>query len=540
MQNYDEIIKSLTVEEAVGQLMCIGIPNGYTMEDMDKIDELCKRTLPGSIFMAKKTPEFIKAVTDIANKYVKIPVMIVTDIENGPGSCIDGVPELPQPMAWGACNDEKLIEEAGEETAKICRLHGIHWTFGPIVDLNINPRNAESNIRSVSDNPDRVIKIAGAHMRGLMKSGYMVTSCKHFPGQGTDDRNSHFCTTINPLSKEEWWNTFGKVYKAVIEQGTASIMVGHSTLPFYQKQKDEFFGEYPVCLSRELMTDLLKGELGFDGCIVSDAMSMIGIAARMPLDRLAIEFFNAGGDNYLFPTSQDFECTINAVKSGEISKDRLYDAVRRNLVLKEKARLFEDQEKVLAEIKLGRDFVEIAQEVADKSVKVVRNLNGTIPFSDFKSKKVLMFHMIGRFDHEPPTGKELEPFKKAFEDRGYEVTEYYRGSYAKVKEEIVKDYDLVLVNCKMSSRDYHGSSLRVGWDEIMIFWHAAVLQHKNVIFTSFGDPYKIYEFPYLKEYINAFSLTRESQEAVAKVILGEIEPTAKNPVNFPPFFDYED
>ena len=540
MIDYDKIIDSLTPEEAVGQLMCIGIPNGYTMDDMDKIDELCKRTLPGSIFVAKKTPEFIKAVTDIANKYVKVPVMMVTDIENGPGSCIDGVPELPQPMAWGACNDEKLIEEAGEETAKICRLHGIHWTFGPIVDLNINPRNAESNIRSVSDNPDRVIKIAGAHMRGLTKNGYMVTSCKHFPGQGTDDRNSHFCTTINHLSKEEWWNTFGKVYKAVIEQGTASIMVGHSTLPFYQKEREEFFGEYPVCLSRELMTDLLKGELGFDGCIVSDAMSMIGIAARMPLDRLAIEFFNAGGDNYLFPTSQDFECTIKAVKSGEISKERLYDAVRRNLVLKEKARLFEDQQKVLDEIKLGRDFIEIAQEVADKSVKVVRNLNGTIPFSDFKSKKILMFHMIGRFDHEPPTGKELEPLKKAFEDRGYQVTEYYRGSYANVKEEIVKDYDLVLVNCKMSSRDYHGSSLRVGWDEIMIFWHAAVLQHKNVIFTSFGDPYKIYEFPYLKEYINAFSLTRETQVAVAKVILGEIEPTAKNPVNFPPFFNYEE
>ena len=540
MINYDEIIKSLTVEEAVGQMMCVAIPNGLTMDDLDEIDELCKRTLPGSIFLAKKTPEFIKAVTDIANKYVKIPVMIATDIENGPGSCINGVPELPQPMAWGACNDEALIEEAGVETAKICRLQGIHWTFGPVVDINYNSRSVETNIRAVSDNPDRVIKIAGAHMRGMLKDGYMVTACKHFPGQGMDDRNSHFCTTTNPMSKEEWWSTYGKVWKSVIDEGTASIMVGHSTLPFYQKERDDFFGELPVGVSYELMTDLLKGELGFDGCIVSDAMSMIGISARMPLDRLAIEFFNAGGDNFLFPTQQDFECTIKAVKSGEISQERLYDAVKRNLILKEKARLFEDQEKVLSEIKLGRDFIEISQEVADKSVKVVRNLNGTIPFKGFKSKKILMFHMIGRYDHEPPTGKELEPFKKAFTDRGFEVTEYYRGNYGDVKREIVKDYDLVLINCKMSSRDYHGGALRVGWDEIMIFWHAAVLQHKNVIFTSFGDPYKIYEFPYLREYINAFSLTCETQEAVAKVILGEIEPTAKNPVNFPPFFDYED
>ncbi len=542
MINYDKIIDNMSVTELVGQVMCDFFPKGSKEEAVAYYEKY----KPGGIFVtwrmtdADKMKDEIQWNIDAITKASKIPAIIAADIEHGPGSHLLKETTLPNNMAWGACNDADLIYKAGIETAKICRQYGVHWTFGPIVDLNINPNNPESNIRSISDDPERVVKIGGAHLKGLTEKGYMVTSCKHFPGQGYDDRNSHFVTVNNGLSQEEWLNTYGYVYKKMIEQGTASIMVGHISLPAFEKsQPDQTGGYLPATLSKSLMTDLLKEKLGFKGCIVSDAMGMIGVAARMPLDRVAVEFIKAGGDMYLFPKPRDYENLYKAVESGEISMERLKDAVRRVLYMKDKARLFENQAEVLAEIDNDFDLSKTAQQIADKSIKVVRNLNNTIPIKLKKGAKVLFLNMVEKFYHEEPDGNEFDAFKQAFEERGYVVDQIFRPTYEQTKKAVF-DYDLVLLNCKMSSRDYHGGSLRVAWDNIMVLWHAIVLQHPNVIFTSFGDPYKLYEFPYLKEYVNVFSFTKESQIAAAKVILGEIKAQGKNPVTLKGYFERED
>lgn len=536
-KNFEKMIDAMTLEELVGQTMCVCFP-GKIMDE-DAVFENFRKMHVGGLFIIDRSPEETKHLIDRANSVVDLPLVVASDIEHGAGNGVMGEPCFPCSMAWGACNDPELIERAGEMTAKICRSYGINYNFGPIVDLNVNPDNPESNIRSISDDPDRVISIGGAFMRGMTKNGYMVTACKHFPGQGTDDRNSHFVTTVNDFSRAKWYRTFGKVYKAFIKAGTASIMVGHSCLPAFDEERDPIFGEKPAVLSRAVMTDLLKGKLNFKGCIVSDAMSMIGVAARLPLDRMAIEFFKAGGDMYLFPSYEDYCYVLEAVKSGEIPMERIKDAVRRVLYMKDKARLFENQEKLLAEIEVDRDeHRRLAQEIADKSIKVLRNFDNVIPADVKPGAKVLLLHMLENFYHEPAKGDEFAAMRRAFLERGYEVTEEFVPSYSYVKDNVDK-HDLILINCKMSARDYHGGSLRVAWDNIMLLWHAKVLQHKRVVFTSFGCPYKIYEFPYLKEYINAFSYTDETQVAVVKVILGEIPSLGKNPVTFKPYFELE-
>ena len=138
---------------------------------------------------------------------------------------------------------------------------------------------------------------------------------------------------------------------------------------------------------------------------------------------------------------------------------------------------------------------------------------------------------VGKFN-------ELAPMRAALEERGYVVEEIYGAKHGQVAK-CIGDCDMVLINCKISSLDYHGATLRVGWDNVMVMWRGYALQHKRVIFTSFGDPYKLYDMPYLKEYINAHSNTPESQRAVVRLILGEIPDRAKNPVDFPPFFRRE-
>ena len=535
LKKYTAMVANLSLDELIGQLMCVNISASTTPE---QFEEYCKVRKPGGIFALRRTGKEMKTFLEIANRYSPIPVIAASDIERGPGMGLLGERMLPDCMAWGACNDAELLKKAGEETAKICRKNGVHWTFAPVVDLNINSNNPESNIRSISDDPARVIAMAGAHMEGMQEKGYMVTACKHFPGQGMDDRNSHFVTVDNPLSKRKWLSTYGAVYKEMIRRGTPAIMTGHITLPAFQPEDEGPLGPLPATLSKALTTDLLKDKLGFQGCVVSDAMGMIGASSHCPIDEMIVRFFNAGGDMYLFPRINEYESLKKAAEDGTVTRQRLLDAAARVMYLKDRARLFEDQDKVLAEIEENIPIAETSQKIADKSIKVVWDKAGIIPTKLPKGSKILLVNAMEDFFHKAPAGNEFEPLKQVLTDAGHQVTELYVPSYAKIKEERDK-YDLILVNLRFSSRDTHGSSLRIAWDNIDAFWHTYIFQHPKVVLTSFGDPYKIREFPYVKTYINAFSATEDSQRAVAKVILGQIPAQGKNPVNFPPYFNRE-
>ena len=187
----ENLFNELSLEDLAGQLMCIQM-NGKKMSD-EEFEELAKKIKPGGLFFGLDTTrETIEKCTEIVNKYAKVPVIIACDVENGPGCVLKDETNLPRAMAWGACDDAELIESAGRATGKICRKNGIHWTFAPVVDINYNKDNPVVNVRAISDSPKQVVKIAGAYIRGLQENGMMMTACKHFPGDGLDDRNQHF------------------------------------------------------------------------------------------------------------------------------------------------------------------------------------------------------------------------------------------------------------------------------------------------------------------------------------------------------------
>ena len=530
----EKILQSMELEDLCGQLLCYEIS---PKDDPKVIDQLFQKIRPGGIFVANMTAEQIKLFTDIANKYTKVPVIVAGDVESGPGSAIVGESLLPHHMSCGACDDVELVEQAAEETAKITRKNGIHWTLSPVADININPNNPVVNNRAIADSPAQVAKIGTAMIRGMQKNGYLMCSCKHFPGDGVDDRNQHFCTSINSLSFEDWMDSFGYVYKEMIREKTASIMAAHIALPSYDGEYDEIKGYKPSVLSRKLITGLLKGELGFDGCVVSDAMSMIGACAMTDLDRLAVEFINAGGDMVLFPEDGDFDLIRQAVIHGEISLERIRDAVSRILKMKERARLFEDQEQVKAEIQWG-DFQAVADKIGEKSIKIVRNTRELVPLKIKQGGKILLVNIQRSEQKQQSYIRCLDELERELNARGYETKSLVNPRHTAIKE-IMDDYDCILVNCKMSSQDYPGGSLRAGWEHFMALWRGYILKHPKMIFTSFGDPYKLYEFPFLHTYINAFSYAESTQRGFVKVLLGEVEATAKSPVALPGFFDRE-
>lgn len=480
-----------------------------------------------------------KSYHALAKQLTGLPCVMTTDIEYGPGSyCLD-LPHMPNPMAWGACNDPDLIERAGELTGRICRKAGVNHILAPVVDLNINFQAANVGIRSVSDDPDRVIKIAGAYIRGVQKKGYLGACLKHFPGDGIDDRNQHFMTIENSLSQEEWMNSYGKVYKELFKQGVMSVMVGHISLPAFQSEREkDVYGALPGTASYDLITGLLKGKLGFEGCVISDAMSMIGICARIKPEKLGTEFFKAGGDLMLFPENGELERLISAVKSGEISIERIKDAATRVLKMKERLRLFEDTD-IDAEIgDISLDLIEmekVGQQISDTAVHVVRNFENVIPFKK-PNPKVLMINLTGHYYYKPIVGDEFRAMADEFCKQGATVKELFDPYHTEV-EEIMDDYDLIVAVTKIH---YHGATLRMGWKNIMSFWRGLVLHHPGMVFVSLDDPYKLYDFPYAKTYINTFGDSDCSMRSAVKLILGKIEDKGKNPVSFKNYFNIED
>lgn len=528
----EQKINELTLEDLVGQTLCISLS---AKSNPEEVEELVKRTKPGGIFVNNMTPESVKFYRDMVNKYVKIPVAVTSDVEDGPHTPFEGGATVPNQMAFGACDDVELVEKAGRVTAELCRKNGVVWGFNPVVDLNYNYNCPETNIRAISDKPEHVIKIAGAYAKGMQKDGMMAVTAKHFPGQGLDDRNSHLVTTENSFSKRRWMKTYGKVYKEMFKLGVKSVMVGHSSLPAFQTEKDEF-GYYPATISKSLLTGLLKGKLGFDGVIVSDAMGMIGISSRVPLEELPIKFLEAGGDMILFPKPYDFDNILKAVNEGRLSLDRLKDAVKRIVKVKEWLHLFEED--YFKDLVIEDDIKEIALKIAEKSIKVLRDFGGVIPTKLEKGSKVLLLNIVEPFFNKPPTGKEFSALKEEFERQGMIVDSMDNADYRKVNE--IKDgYDLIMINSLLSSRNYHGGTMRAGWNNCMMLWDGYALDHPKVIFTSFGDPYKIHDFPYVKTYVNTFSFYEESQIAMVKLVMGQISAVGKNPVQFDGYFDRE-
>ncbi len=531
------IVDRMSLDELCGQVLCYTAPLDVYKGDFSDFEEVIKRTKPGGLFVNSGSAADIKRLEETVNKYLKIPVIISGDTENGPNTIGDYPHRLPTPMAWGAADDASLVEEGGVQTARICRKNGVHWSYAPLADININKNNPVVGTRGISDSPRQVAKIACAYLRGLQKEGLMAGGCKHFPGDGMDDRNQHFCTSINPMSRDEWMSTFGYVYKELIKENPGSIMVGHIALPAFQDDEyDENTGYLPGTLSYNIITKLLKGELGYNGCVVSDALSMVGVSAVVDEDRLPVEFLKAGGDMELFAESSYFDIIKNAVTVGEISMERLKDAVTRVLQLKNSIGLLDGCE---PEIKEEQGFCDVSRLIALKSIKIVKNADNILPLNLNKGSKVLLCNLV-HFNKSCDLYPSLEYVEKAFNDRGIDTIVLQNTGHRAIEKIYNEEKpDAVIVNCRLSEHDSNGGSVRLGWDNIMTFWRGIIFRHPRVVFVSLGDPYKLYELPFLKTYVNTFSSTKESQEAMVEVILGESESVAKNPVELKGFFKRE-
>ncbi|MGR9347103.1 glycoside hydrolase family 3 protein [Rhizobium leguminosarum] len=529
---------SLDLDDKIGQLFTL-IMIGTDEEEFKRIASL----RPGGVtrFFTADLEFERRVISDLVAKS-KVPPIISADLEGSRHSFAFGTPVLGQ-LGLAAVDDVQATERSSEILAREGRAMGVRWSFTPVIDINTAFRSPIVGTRSYGSDVNKIERHAVAHVHGLQRNGVAATA-KHWPGEGYDDRDQHLVTTTNPLSMDEWKETFGRLYRTLITEGVLAIMSGHISLPAYIRSKIPDAGLEafrPASVSRLLNVDLLRDELGFNGIIVSDATPMGGLSAwGHHLDTLPDIIAN-GCDMILFSDEpeEDMAAVKAAVEDGKITPERLEEAVLRVLALKAHLKLFQPSD-VLPDAAEARrllahpDNVAASREYIGRSPTLVKDVNGIFPLDPAKTKRVLL--VDGGIIH-PLMPQPLEFLLPALlRKEGFEVT-IDRPDIVPTPD----DFDLVLYALGDESLLVRG--------RIFVDWHrmgggglfkAMYRPWTNIpsVMISFGHPYHLYDAPRVPAYINAYSTMDSVQEAVVDCMLGRKPFLGTNPVD--PFCGLED
>ncbi|MGO8060218.1 glycoside hydrolase family 3 protein [Rhizobium johnstonii] len=533
-----DVYASLDLDDKIGQLFTL-IMIGTDEEDFKRIASL----RPGGVtrFFTADLEFERRVISDLVAKS-KVPPIISADLEGSRHSFAFGTPVLGQ-LGLAAVDDVQATEKSSEILAREGRAMGVRWSFTPVIDINAAFRSPIVGTRSYGSDVSKIERHAVAHVHGLQRNGVAATA-KHWPGEGYDDRDQHLVTTTNPLSMDEWKETFGRLYRTLITEGVLAIMSGHISLPAYIRSKMPDAGLEafrPASVSRLLNVDLLRDELGFNGIIVSDATPMGGLSAwGHHLDTLPDIIAN-GCDMILFSDApeEDMAAVKAAVEDGRITQERLEEAVLRVLALKAHLKLFQPSDVLPDEAEVRHllahpDSVAASREYIGRSPTLVKDVKGIFPLDPAKTKRVLL--VDGGIIH-PLMPQPLEFLLPALlRKEGFEVT-IDRPDIVPTPD----DFDLVLYTLGDESLLVRG--------RIFVDWHrmgggglfkAMYRPWTNIpsAMISFGHPYHLYDAPRVPAYINAYSTMDSVQEAVVDCMLGRKPFLGTNPVD--PFCGLED
>jgi beta-N-acetylhexosaminidase len=472
-------------------------------------------------------PNIKKAMAAYENAS-RFPLIITEDFERGVGSIYDEFTNMPSEMALGAANNPELAFKFGNAIAKESNSIGVNWLLHPLVDLNLNPLQDLIVERAISDDANRAYPLLKAQIEGMKAQG-VVSTIKHFPGDGATIKNQHFITSANNLSIEDWNASFGTMYQNMINDGVPCIMVGHIQFPAYQT---EMLNDVlpPASLSEELMVGLLKEKMKFNGVIMSDAMNMGGAAGYYKNElETSLAAFEAGVDLVLWPTLKFMDSLEVRIKRGDIPMSRLDDAVERIWGVKEKYGLLKKKETIFYEL-TENDKTEIkisATLVATNAVTLLSDAKA-IPLKPEAHKRLAIVNI----SHEDRTN-ELKFTQNLFQERGFDLdTIIHNPNFLEWGEKLdfFDKYDKVIVAFENRYFSPLGASLLKDKEALGV-WTMGMLPQDKIIAISYSNPYYVnfyFENAYIK--INVYSLDTFSQKAVVDALTGSIPFKGTSPV----------
>ncbi len=537
----EKTLRSMTVDEKVGQLLLPVTRGGFKSTDSDEFEKLRRDIVEvhvGGYHVATGDAAGIAVNVNEMQRLAKVPLLITADLEGGPGYVLFGATRFPLAMAIGATGSEQFAYAAGKATGEEARAIGIGMDFYPVVDVQNNPGNPIINIRSFGEDPNRVSALASAYLKGVQDAGVLATA-KHFPGHGDVATDSHLEMPVLNVPRQRLETLELVPFRAAIDAGVAGVMSAHMYVPSIEPQKG-----LPSTLSHAVLTGLLRDELKFKGLVITDAMDMHGITNNWKEDDATVRAFLAGADVILFPPHTDiaFNALKTAVNDGRISKARLDDSVRR--ILQAKARIGLDRYKPSDVNKLG-DVVgskahrDLAQQICDNAVTLVRDEKHALPLTPPADKRVLQVTLLDSRAgwREGPVGiVSSTELKKRFPNTiSIQLDDGSSRNEFDMARELASLVDVVVVDAFIRVAAYKGSiDLTPGQMEFLR--DLSKNDRKPFVFALFGSPYVLQHLPELPSYILTYDTNPGSELAAVKAITGEIPFKGRLPVSLPGFY----
>ncbi len=525
-------LHEMTLEEKIGQMVAWRYSGHFVNRNSEYFQNLSnlivEQKIGGLIIFGGEVYE-TAILTNTLQKLAEVPLLVASDFERGAGNQIDGATLFPPLMSLGAADSEELAYAMGRITALEGRALGIHMTYAPVVDVNINPDNPIINTRSIGEDPEQVGSIAQAFIKGCQDHGLIATA-KHFPGHGDTDLDSHSVLATITGNRDRLEKVELYPFKKAIEAGVQAIMTAHLHIPALDPTPD-----LPATLSHPILTELLRNEMGFQGMIVTDAMGMGGVTTLYAPEEAALRAVRAGVDMLLLPPEPKkvIDALIDAVREGRISESRIDVSVKR--ILEAKARLGLWRNKFIDIETLDRKIgssenLDQAEKTFDRSMTLVRNEGNLLPLSE--EKKMAVFSLSS----DPGGYFAGRTFVEELKMRNPQIMEFF--AEASTGEEFIaeavekaKDVEVVIVGIFSRLRAGKGS---VGIDPRHIQLIRALSEGSpSVAVISFGSPYFLRHFSDTDVYLCAYRYSDEAQRSAAKALFGEIDITGKLPVSIP-------
>ncbi len=389
----DSVYNSMSIKERIGQLYMVQVMSKNSDQVNNAVIDLIKDEHIGGVIYSNGGPYRQAQLNNKLQAVSKIPLLVGMDAEWGLSMRLDSTYAFPWNMTLGAISDNELVEQTGRQIGEHCKRLGVHFNFAPVVDINTNPKNPIIGNRSFGEDRDNVTDKGLAFMKGMQSAG-VLANAKHFPGHGDTEDDSHKTLPTVSFSEKRIDSIELYPYRQLIKQGLSSVMVAHLNIPSLESRRG-----FPSSLSKHIVTDILKEELGFNGLIFTDALTMKGAAdyVEKGVDGLTTKTLSKGGEidlmaflagNDVMLMSEDpkrgIAKFVEAYNEGIITEERLSHSVKKILMAKYKVGL--NDYSPVGMYNLGSDLNRIKDDLLyenlmENAITVVKNEKALLPFS---------------------------------------------------------------------------------------------------------------------------------------------------------------
>ncbi len=562
----ENTIAAMTDEEKVGQLFF----QLTSSQDEAYLKDLMERFHLGGCRYNGMPGSMVLAQNRILQKYAKIPVFIACNPEQGGNGVSPDGTFVASGIKVGATGNTEYAKAMGRVSGAQIAATGCNMAFSPVVDITYNWECEEVLARAFGGNHELVADMGKAYMEGLHETRGVACTAKHFPGNGQDYRDAHISNNINHFGLEQWLQTYGHVYKTLIDNGLDAIMGGHILMPNYMKDvKPGITYEelLPATLCHEIMTGLLRDKLGFNGMVVTDASHMVGMTNQMKRKDMLPLAINAGCDMFLFfnDPDEDYGTMLEAYRSGIISEERMVEALKRILGLKAAMGLHKvpkDElcpgDEAFPATQANTQFRGYSAQISRDSVTLVKYLDkDVLPIKPEKTKRVMIVPIKGAdspfmalaamaMGGGPARKTPAEKLRDRLVEKGFDAF-IYESPLEKIKKQIaagekpslnlyfagkhaiadfVAEQDLVISLFDVPN-GHPAFGVAKGGGEIPWYVHEL-----PVIGISVNKPTMLPDVPMLRTYINTYDSNDDTMDAlVDALVTGPEAFRGKDPID---------